>query len=102
VERVEVGGHAAEWNGHAVVIEFLRVVGGQVGEQELVDAALADDGVMKARTVAEADGDGLGKLVLVLAAAVAQIGIGRLKGEDAVEGIAGGDGAELVGLRPDA
>ena len=60
MERVEVGGHAAEWNGHAVVIEVLRVVGGQVGEQELVDAAIAEDGVMQARAVAEADGEAWG------------------------------------------
>ncbi len=57
---------------------------------------------MQPRAVAEADGKALGNLVPVLAAAVAEVGVGRLQREDADERIAGGDGAELAGVAPEA
>jgi hypothetical protein len=45
--------------------------------------------------VAQADGQSLGHFAAVLAAAEAGVSVGGLEGEDGLEGIAGGKGAEL-------
>ena len=69
LQRVQVSGHAAKGDGHAVEIEFMVVVGGQVGNQELVDAAFAEQSVVQLRAVPQANRQCLGNLVAVLAAA---------------------------------
>jgi len=94
---VEIGGHAAKRNGHAVEIQVLAVVDGHIGEQELIDAAIGEEGVVQAQSVKESDGKGLRHLVLVLPATIAEIGIRRGEREDAHEGVTGSDGTQLGG-----
>jgi hypothetical protein len=97
MQRVQVGGHAAKGDGHPVVIKLLPVVSRHVGGQKLVDAAVGEQRVTQKKPVLEAEGQRLGNLMAVLAAAEAGIGIRSLQREDIQEGVAFGQGAHLRG-----
>ncbi len=95
LKGVEIGGYAAERNGKAVVVEVRAVVGEELAAEEFVDAAVGEQSVAQAGTILEPDGDGLGKLAAILAAAIAEVGVGRLQGEDAGHVVADGDVAHV-------
>jgi hypothetical protein len=97
LQGAQVGGHAAEGDGEAVVVQLLAVVAEEVGGEEFVDAAVGEQSVAQGDAVTDADSDRLGNLAAVLTAAKAGVGIGRLQGEDAGKGVADGDGAQFGG-----
>ena len=99
LKRIEIGSHAPERNRHPVEIQAPGVVGGHVGDQKLVNAAIGKQGIAQLRAVPEADGNALGNFTAILTPAEAGVGIRRLQGENAGEGIADGDGAQLGGRK---
>ena len=77
----EVGGLAAEGDGEIVEVGLV-VVAEELLVEELVEAGVGEQGVAQRGAVLEADGDGVGDVARVFAAAEAARGIVRLDAED--------------------
>ena len=71
-------------------------------DKELVDAASVSRALRSSGPCRRPTVNALRNLVAVLAAAIAEVGVRGLQGEDAGEGVAGGQGAQLGGRRPEA
>jgi hypothetical protein len=70
-QRGQVGGHAAEGDGHAVEVELGAVVAQQVGIEEVADSAVSEQGVLQFEPMRNAHGERGGVFAAILAAAKA-------------------------------
>ncbi len=93
---VEVGGLAAEGDGQAIEVGLI-VVAEELFFEELVEAGFGEEAVAELDAMLEADGDAVGDVAAVFAAAKALRAVGLLDAEDGADGVFGEDVLHLVG-----
>ena len=93
---VEVGGLAAEGDGQAIEVGLI-VVAEELFFEELVEAGLGEEAIAELDAMLEADGDAVGDVAAVFAAAKALRAVGLLDAEDGADGVFGEDVLHLVG-----